>query len=148
MGLIKRFWPLIVLLVVGEGVVLALLKVRFDPAEPDPAEIAVIEEQPWATVMYGKPITVVANPIDTGGLRIVIVEFDLYLDNELTIVEVDEHLGKINDRILALLGMKSIEDLQEPHSVAILKHELATAITDVLPKGECFDTCIRMLVVQ
>ena len=84
--------------------------------------------------MYGKPIPVVANPTGTGGLRFLLVEFDLCLDDSLTIPIIDTNMSRINDAVLQLLGTKSIEDIRKPISVRLLKHELAEGFTEAIPE--------------
>ncbi|MBS10259.1 MAG: hypothetical protein CME19_01485 [Gemmatimonadetes bacterium] len=64
-----------------------------------------------------------ANPRNTGGLRMVVVELDLYLGCERTVAIVDANLRQVNDVVLGLSGTKSIDDLQALNSVALLKRE-------------------------
>jgi len=65
----------------------------------------------------------VATPLNTGGLRVVVLEFDLYLDSEQTVAIVDANLRQLNDFVFGLIGTKSIDDLQVLNSVALLKRE-------------------------
>ena len=64
-----------------------------------------------------------ATPLNTGGLRVVVLEFDLYLDSEQTVAIVDANLRQLNDFVFGLIGTKSIDDLQVLNSVALLKRE-------------------------
>lgn len=149
LAFVKRFWILGVIILAGEGLVVAVLRSTYvsDPGEPQDSE-SPEEEVRHATVMYGTPITVVANPQGTRGLRFLIVTFDLYLDDPLTVEVVTEEKAQIHDAVLRLLGSKSVEALQRPGAVSVLKLEMAEAITGAMSSGICYDTCIQMLLVQ
>ena len=98
-------------------------------------------------MMYGKPITVVSNPAGTAGLRVILIEFDMYLDGEQTTLVIDQELTQVTDAVLLLLGTKTIEDIRRG-SISMLRWEIAETVNETISSGVCFDVSIIQCVLQ
>ena len=123
----------------GVGPILAKKKAESRP-------VAKVDEK-------AAPIThefqnIVLNPAGSGGTRFLMVSAAFELKDGGIDQLMKDHEPEVRDRILALLGKKTIEELTEISHREAIKKEVLDAIVPIFPKGAVLRVFFPQFVIQ
>jgi flagellar FliL protein len=91
---------------------------------------------------------IVLNPAGSGGTRFLMVTATFELKDGATEQLMKEHDPEIRDRLLALLGKKTVDDLTEPTLRESIKKEVLDAVSPLFPKGAVLKVFFPQFVIQ
>lgn len=139
---------------VGVGVVGPLLSSTLggevQPGEVDgEAEHAEEEIAPEDLVVYTLD-NLIANPAGSNGARFVMfsVGIEVEGDEESAEEEVGHHDAELRDRLLALVGTKTVEELSEVDARRWLKGEILEVVADVLSEMTVYHIYLPEYVIS
>ena len=90
----------------------------------------------------------VLNPAGSGGTRFLMVTAAFELKDAATEQFMKDHEAEIRDRILALLGKKTVDELTEPGEREAIKKEVLEAVTPIFQKGTVLKVFFPQFVIQ
>jgi flagellar FliL protein len=114
---------------------------------------AASHEAPKAVEAMNSAVThaidnIVLNPAGSGGTRFLMVSATFELKDGSTEQLMKDHEPEIRDRILSLLGKKTVEDLTEPMLRDVIKKEVLDAVAPLFPKGAVRKVFFPQFVIQ
>jgi flagellar protein FliL len=104
-------------------------------------------EEPRSAVQHSLE-NLVLNPAGSGGTRFLMVTAAFELKDAAGEQLMKDHEAEIRDRILALLGQKTVEELTEPSQRDLIKKQVLDAVTPVFPKGVVLKVFFPQFVIQ
>lgn len=130
---------------VGVGVVGPLLS-STPEGEVQPGEVEISSED---LVVYTLD-NLIANPAGSNGARFVMfsVGIEVEGDEESAEEEVGHHDAELRDRLLALVGTKTAEELSEVDARRWLKGEILEVVADVLSEMTVHDIYLPEYVIS
>lgn len=90
----------------------------------------------------------VVNPASTNGARFLLVTTTIVAKNDAAAAELKDRDAEIRDRIVTLLGSRTIEQLSDPASRDVLKSDLAAAIGALFKEGTVKRILLPQFVIQ
>jgi len=90
----------------------------------------------------------VLNPAGSGGTRFLMVTAAFELKDAGTEQLMKDHEAEVRDRILALLGKKTVEDLTDPAQRDAIKKQVLEVVTPVFPKNTVLKVFFPQFVIQ
>ena len=90
----------------------------------------------------------VVNPANTNGSRFLLITTAIIVKDEAALEEVSGRDAEVRDRIVDLLGGKSIEELGDPSRREGLKADLAAAVGALFPEGTVKRVLLPQFVIQ
>ena len=90
----------------------------------------------------------VLNPAGSSGTRFLMVTAAFELKDAGTEQLMKDHEAEVRDRILALLGKKTVEELTDPAQRDAIKKQVLEAVTPVFPKGTVLKVFFPQFVIQ
>jgi flagellar FliL protein len=90
----------------------------------------------------------VLNPAGSGGTRFLMVTAAFELKDAGAEQLMKDHEAEVRDRILALLGKKTVEELTEPGEREPIKKQVLDAVIPIFPKGAVLKVFFPQFVVQ
>lgn len=141
-------------LVLGGAVGAFVLGPKMSPAAPAAAE----EHAPAGGGEHGEgganAVSVhaienlVINPANTNGSRFLLITTAIVVKDEAALEQVSGRDAEVRDRVVDLLGGKSIEELGDPSRREGLKADLAAAIGALFPEGTVKRVLLPQFVIQ
>ncbi|MGH7620054.1 MAG: flagellar basal body-associated FliL family protein [Gemmatimonadaceae bacterium] len=123
----------------GVGPVLAKRKA----SHPAPVKV----EEPRSAVTHSLE-NLVLNPAGSGGTRFLMVTAAFELKDASVEQLMKDHEAECRDRILALLGKKTVEELTNPADRDAIKQQVLDAIVPMFPKGVVLKVFFPQFVIQ
>jgi len=108
---------------------------------------AVQTEEPKAAVTHSFE-NIVLNPAGSGGTRFLMVTAAFELKDAATEQTMKDREPEIRDRILALLGKKTIDELTETAERDAIKKEVMDVVAPMFPKGAILKVFFPQFVIQ
>ena len=124
----------------GVGPVLAKRK--------DAAPVAAKHEEKPTTSIDHAIENLVLNPAGSGGTRFLMVTATFELKDAAAEEFMKAHEAEIRDRLLALLGRRTVEELTEIDARERLKKEVLDVISPLFPKGAVEKVFFPQFVIQ
>jgi flagellar basal body-associated protein FliL len=124
----------------GVGPILAKRKAATH-AEPKHAEVKVASKTHAIE-------NIVLNPAGSNGQRFLMVTATFELKDGAADELMKEREAEIRDRILALLGKKTVEDLTDPALRDSIKQQMLDVVTPLFPKGSVLKVFFPQFVIQ
>lgn len=90
----------------------------------------------------------VLNPAGSGGTRFLMVSAAFELKDAGAEQIMKDHEAEVRDRILALLGKKTVEELTDPAQREPIKREVLAAVLPVFPKNTVLKVFFPQFVIQ
>lgn len=90
----------------------------------------------------------VINPASTNGARFLLVTTTIVAKDEAASAELKDRDAEIRDRIVTLLGSRTIEQLSDPATRDVLKSDLAAAIGALFKEGTVKRILLPQFVIQ
>jgi len=90
----------------------------------------------------------VLNPAGSGGTRFLMVSAAFELKDAGAEQIMKDHEAEVRDRILALLGKKTVEELTDPAQREPIKKEVLAAVLPVFPKNTVLKVFFPQFVIQ
>lgn len=90
----------------------------------------------------------VINPASTNGARFLLVTTTIVAKDEAAAAELKDRDAEIRDRIVTLLGSRTIEQLSDPATRDVLKGDLAAAIGALFKEGTVKRILLPQFVIQ
>jgi flagellar protein FliL len=90
----------------------------------------------------------VLNPAGSGGTRFLMVTAAFELKDAGTEQLMKDHEAEVRDRILALLGKKTVEELTDPNLRDAIKKQVLDVVMPVFPKGTVLKVFFPQFVIQ
>lgn len=106
-----------------------------------------VEEKP-ATPITHEFQNIVLNPAGSGGTRFLMVSAAFELKDGGADQLMKDHEPEIRDRILALLGKKTIDELTDIGMRESIKKEVLESVAPILPKGAVLKVFFPQFVIQ
>lgn len=122
----------------GVGPVLAKRKAAAPPPKVEEVKSAVTHALE----------NLVLNPAGSGGTRFLMVTAAFELKDAATEQLMKDHEAECRDRILALLGKKTVEELTNPADRETIKKQVLDAVVPVFPKGAVLKVFFPQFVIQ
>jgi len=91
---------------------------------------------------------IVLNPAGSGGTRFLMVTATFELKDGATEQLMKDHEAEIRDRVLSLLGRKTVEELTATADRDVIKKEVLDAVTPLFPKGSVLKVFFPQFVIQ
>jgi flagellar FliL protein len=112
---------------------------------PAPAHKAA--EVPSSAVVH--PIeNLVLNPAGSGGTRFLMVTATFELKDASVEEQMKDHEAEVRDRILSLLGKKTVDQLTDIAERDAIKKEVMDAVSPMFPKGAVLKVFFPQFVIQ
>lgn len=111
------------------------------------APAAVKHEEPAASVLHAID-NLVLNPAGSNGTRFLMVTATFEVKDGGVEQLMKDHEAEVRDRILALLGKKTIDDLTDISQRETIKKEVEDAVAPLLPKGAIRKVFFPQFVTQ
>jgi flagellar protein FliL len=124
----------------GVGPVLAKRRANAPAAAPK-TELA-------AASVNHEVANLVLNPAGSGGTRFLMVTATFQLKDAGTDQLMKDHEAEVRDRILALLGKKTVDDLTDISKRDSMKAEVLGVIVPLFPKGTVLNVFFPQFVIQ
>lgn len=102
---------------------------------------------PAATAVHNIE-NLVINPASTNGARFLLVTTTIVAKDEAAAAELKDRDAEIRDRIVTLLGSRTIEQLSDPATRDVLKGDLAAAIGALFKEGTVKRILLPQFVIQ
>ncbi len=122
----------------GVGPVLAKRRTTSPPPKVEEVKSAVVHALE----------NLVLNPAGSGGTRFLMVTAAFELKDAGTEQIMKDHEAEVRDRILALLGKKTVEELTDPAQRDGIKKQVLDAVVPVFPKGTVLKVFFPQFVIQ
>lgn len=106
-----------------------------------------VEEHPVATLTHSIE-NIVLNPAGTGASRFLMVTAAFELKDGTVEELMKDREPEIRDRILELLGKKTVEELTEPTQRDVIKKQVLDAVTPLFPKDAVKKVFFPQFVIQ
>lgn len=90
----------------------------------------------------------VLNPAGTGGTRFLMVTTSFQIKDQATKDLFTNHDSQVRDRILSLLGKKTVDELADMDHREAIKRELMDSIGVMFPKGSIVNLFFPQFVIQ
>jgi flagellar FliL protein len=90
----------------------------------------------------------VLNPAGSGGTRFLMVTASFELKDEATKTIMKEHEAEVRDKILALLGKKTVEELSDFTQRDRIKNEVLDVVSPVFPPKSVYKVFFSQFVIQ
>lgn len=90
----------------------------------------------------------VLNPAGSNGTRFLMVTAAFELKDAGTEQLMKDHEAEVRDRILALLGKKTVDELTDPSQRDAIKKEVLATVSPVFPKNTVLKVFFPQFVVQ
>jgi flagellar protein FliL len=124
----------------GIGPVLAKRRAAAPPAKA---------EGPLANVAVTHSIeNLVLNPANSGGTRFLMVTATFELKDGTIEQQMKDHDAEVRDRILAMLGKKTVEELSDITLRENMKQEVLAAVSTLFPKDAVRKVFFAQFVIQ
>jgi flagellar protein FliL len=91
---------------------------------------------------------IVLNPAGSNGQRFLMVTATFELKDAGTEQQMKDHEAEIRDRLLALLGNKTVDELVDPAMRETIKKEVLEAVAPLFPKGTVRKVFFPQFVIQ
>jgi flagellar FliL protein len=117
------------------------------PAEGDHGGGGGEHGAPAATAVHHIE-NLVINPANTNGARFLLVTTTIVAKDEAAAAELKDRDAEIRDRIVTLLGSRTIEQLSDPATRDVLKGDLAAAIGALFKEGTVKRILLPQFVIQ
>jgi flagellar protein FliL len=104
-------------------------------------------EEPRSAVTHALE-NLVLNPAGSSGTRFLMVTAAFELKDAGTEQIMKDHEAEVRDRILALLGKKTVEELTEPGERDAIKKQVLDAVIPIFPKGTVLRVFFPQFVIQ
>ena len=118
------------------------------PAEGEHGESGGGEHGPAAATAVHNIENLVINPASTNGARFLLVTTTIVAKDEAAAAELKDRDAEIRDRIVTLLGSRTIEQLSDPATRDVLKGDLAAAIGALFKEGTVKRILLPQFVIQ
>ena len=90
---------------------------------------------------------ILVNLADPLKQRYVKLNFTIVLDSEETQAEIEKRKAQVRDIVIKICRAKNSEELREKEGNDKLRHEIITAINDILPFGQVMDIFFTDFIV-
>jgi len=108
---------------------------------------AVKHEEPAAAVLHAVD-NLVLNPAGSNGTRFLMVTATFEVKDGGAEQVMKDHEAEVRDRILALLGKKTIDEVSDINQREKIKQEVLDAVAPLLPKGAIRKVFFPQFVIQ
>jgi flagellar basal body-associated protein FliL len=112
------------------------------------APAAVQTTEPASAAVTHEIQNLVLNPAGTEGRRFLMVTATFELKDAAIEPRFKEHEAEIRDRILALLGKKTVEELSDMAQRDRIKGEVLSVVAPLFPKGSLLKVFFPQFVIQ
>ncbi len=90
----------------------------------------------------------VLNPAGTGGARFLMVTATFDLKDGASEQKMKDHDAEVRDRILSVLGRKTVDELSDISQREKIKKEVLEGVSTLLPKGSILKVFFAQFVIQ
>lgn len=137
----------VVVLLVAVGVAAYLLGSRSAQSSPVAAEVEETEKIEGVGPMVDVTDFII-NILDKNETRYLKAAITLELENEETVIEVNERMPQIRDSVLLLVGNKTFAELNDLQGKLQLRAEIIVRLNKLLKKGKVKGIYFTEFVVQ
>jgi flagellar FliL protein len=139
--------PILALLGIAAGVGIGLFVTGPVLAKRRAAAVAKPVQAAGPTVVHAIE-NLVLNPAGSGGTRFLMVTATFELRDGGAEQTMKDHEAEVRDRILALLGKKTVDELSDISQRDGVKKELLAAVSPLFPKGAVIRVFFPQFVIQ